>query len=53
MDARKDVYAIGLPGAHHELYFVGIVDVLTKYGAKKSIAANVKKLQGVRDVHHV
>ena len=41
------MYAIGLPGPHNELYFVGIIDVLTKYGAKKSIAANVKKFQGV------
>lgn len=44
VDCTRDVYAIGSPGPHNELYFVGIVDVLTKYGAKKSIAANVKKL---------
>lgn len=43
VDETCDVYAVGEPGLHNELYFVGIIDVLTKYGAKKSIAANVKK----------
>eukprot|EP00037_Helgoeca_nana_P016928 m.159655 g.159655 ORF g.159655 m.159655 type:complete len:351 (+) comp23755_c0_seq1:137-1189(+) len=48
VDVTRDVHALGSPGPHSELYFVGIVDVLTKYGAKKSIAANVKKLGGAK-----
>eukprot|EP00038_Savillea_parva_P013988 m.9774 g.9774 ORF g.9774 m.9774 type:complete len:354 (+) comp2675_c0_seq1:311-1372(+) len=48
VDMTRDVFAIGSPGEHHELYFVGIVDVLTKYGTKKHIAANVKKLGGAK-----
>jgi len=44
IDDTRDVYAIGAPGSHRELYFLGIVDVLTKYGTKKTIASKVQKM---------
>jgi len=42
VDLTMDPYAVGEPGEHREQLFVGIIDILTKYGAKKMAAHNAK-----------
>eukprot|EP00040_Diaphanoeca_grandis_P005023 m.31035 g.31035 ORF g.31035 m.31035 type:complete len:359 (-) comp16386_c0_seq1:32-1108(-) len=43
VDPARDVYAVGKPGPHNEQVFIGFIDVLTKYSAKK-VAGHTAKV---------
>lgn len=45
-----DCFAVGNPGAHNSLYFIGIIDVLTRYGTKQKAAHAAKELKHGKEV---
>lgn len=45
IDPKRNPYAVGTPNENGEQLFVGIIDILTKYGAKKMAAHNAKMIK--------